>query len=182
MTQRALLIIDVQHGLISGLPIVRGDEVVATIAGLADAARAAKVPVIYVQHDDDEDPLLQPGSAGWQIDARIAPQPGEPVVRKRFRDSFHDTTLSEELAQRGIDTLIVAGCMTQYCVQSGCASAVGRGYDVVLVGDAHGTIDTGGLSAAQIVEHHNLLLHGLEAGKNRLRVAPSETVLAELAG
>jgi nicotinamidase-related amidase len=159
MKNSALVIVDVQVGLIEAPRYAyRGGEVVARIKELIAAARASDTPVVFVQHDGGEDSPVKLGSPGWHIHPEIAPAEGETVIRKQASDSFLDTTLREELEAIGARRIFVVGCNTQYCVDTTCRSAISHGFDVTLVGDAHTTTDNGVLSAAQIIEHHNLTL------------------------
>lgn len=175
----ALVVIDVQAGIFEGLRPFQFDEVVGRIAGLLDLARATNTPVIYVQHSGGEGHRLHPSTPGWEIHPAIRPLPTEPVVHKRECDSFFETTLQAELQQRQIDRLIVAGCMTEYCVDTTCRRAVSLGYDVWLASDAHTTADTEQLGAAEIIAHHNALLDGLSAGAHRIEIKPvAEITLA----
>ncbi len=130
----ALLVIDVQNDVVAdGFD---SDVVVERISKVVDAARTASLPVIYVQHEDD---YMQPGTAGWQIRAEIAPIEGEPIVAKRYPDSFVETTLVETLAGLGIGHLIVAGAQSDACVRATSHRALSEGYDVTLISDAHTT-------------------------------------------
>src|SRR6476659_2662570 len=98
----ALLVIDVQNGMFAqDDPVYQGAELLATIGELLAKARAAEVPVIYIQHN------------GWPIHPAIAPSEGDPVVRKATPDSFHETMLQAELEARGIVKLIVTGIQTE---------------------------------------------------------------------
>jgi nicotinamidase-related amidase len=63
--------------------------------------------------------------------------------------------------------------MTQYCVDTTCRRAVSLGYDVTLVADAHTTADSGTFTVEQIVDHHNALLDGFDAGKAAISVKPT---------
>jgi nicotinamidase-related amidase len=175
-TRTALLVIDVQVGIIDGLNAYRGSEVVETIDNLLAKARAEQTPVIYVQHDGGTGDLLELGSQGWQIHPQITPKDGEPVVAKRACDSFFETELQSELEKRGIDRLVMTGCQTEYCVDTTARRAVTLGYDVVLVGDGHTTVDTIALTAAQIISHHNAVLAGFQAGKHAIAVQKSDEV------
>jgi hypothetical protein len=83
--------------------------------------------------------------------------------------------LAESLRTDGIGQLIIAGGMTEYCVDTTCRRAVTLGYDVTLVADAHLTRDTI-LTAAQIIAHHNLLLEGLSAGIHSIKVTPASEI------
>ena len=172
----ALLIIDVQVGILESERAYRSGEVLERISSLLEQSRASDTAIIYVQHDGPEGDPLEVGSPGWQIHPAIAPAAGEPVVRKRACDSFFATTLQSELEERGIRHLVVTGAMTEYCVDTTCRRATSFGYDVTLVGDAHTTHDNDLLSAAQIILHHNKLHDGFDAGDHAIAVKPAESV------
>ena len=172
----ALLVIDVQVGIIDGFHAYRGREVMEQINDLRTRARTASVPIIYVQHDGPKDDPLEAGSEGWQIHPEIKPSEEDLIIHKRACDSFFETTLQQELEARGIKHLIVTGCMTEYCVDTSARRAVSNGYDVTRVSDAHTTIDNTQLTAAQIIAHHNALLDGLDAGPHAINVKPAKDV------
>src|SRR3954466_6362559 len=109
---RALVVIDVQVGIIEGPPAVSdADRVVAHIGKLLAGARAAGAPVVFVQHQGAPGHRVAAGSRGWAIDPRITPLPAEPVVAKRECDSFYGTELDALLRGRGVKGLVVAGFM-----------------------------------------------------------------------
>ncbi|MER6789717.1 cysteine hydrolase family protein [Streptomyces sp. NPDC000658] len=150
----ALLVVDVQNGVVAGAP--RRDEVIANIRALVDAARAQDVPVVWVQHSDDQ---LVSGSEEWRYVDELVRQESEPLVHKTYFDSFEDTELESELARRGVGRLVVAGAQTDACIRSTLHGAFVRGYDVTLVGDAHTTEDLtayGAPAPEQVVAHTNL--------------------------
>jgi nicotinamidase-related amidase len=156
-TQTALLVIDVQVGLVAGEnPIDRADELFACINSLIEKARSSNAPVIYVQ-DVDVDEV---GSPGFQIHPAVAPLEGDLIIHKRAADAFYDTPLQVELETRGIKHLVVTGCKTEYCIDTTCRLATNLGYDVTLVKDAHATTGNGVLAASQIIAHHNHVLDG----------------------
>jgi nicotinamidase-related amidase len=184
VTKKAVVIIDVQNGILDFPGLTRPaetrvalDAVVARIAQLVERARAQGVPVLFVQHDGGPGHPLQRGVPGWQIRPELAPAPGEPIVHKTACDSFFQTTLASELASRRIDRLIVAGCMTQYCIDTSVRRAVSLGYDVTLVADGHQTADSGRLTFEQIIAHHNELLHGFHAATHSVSVTPISQIL-----
>ena len=172
----ALLIIDVQVGIIEGFGAYRGREVLQQINDMRSKARAANVPIIYVQHNGEKGHPLEPGTKGWLIHPEIDPEEGELVIRKRASDSFFETTLQRELDARGIKHLVIAGCMTEYCVDTTSRRAITLGYDVTLVSDAHTTVDNERLTAAQIIAHHNAILDGFDAGPHAITLKPAEDV------
>ena len=173
----ALLIIDVQVGIIDGFHAFRGRDVLDHINRLRAKARASNTPVIYVQHDGETGHPLEPGTAAWEIHPDIKPHDGDLIIRKRASDSFFETTLQRELEARAVKHLIITGCMTEYCVDTTSRRAVSAGYDVTLVSDAHTTIDNKLLMAEQIIAHHNLLLDGFDAGSHSIAVKPADEII-----
>lgn len=150
----ALIVIDVQNGVVANAH--ERDAVVATIGGLVDKARAEDVPVVWVQHNDDE---LERDSEAWQYVAELRPRATEPVVHKRYGDSFEDTTLEDELTVRGVGRVIVTGAQTDACIRATLHGAFVRGYETVLVSDAHTTEDFSayGLPPAEkVIAHTNM--------------------------
>jgi nicotinamidase-related amidase len=151
----ALLIIDVQNGVVAGSP--RRDDVIANINTLVDKARAEDVPVVWVQHSDDGG--LKRDSDNWQYVPELVRQESEPLVHKRYGDSFEDTDLEAVLAERGVGRLVVTGAQTDACVRSTLHGAFTRGYDATLVGDAHTTEDLSEYGAPEpelVIAHTNL--------------------------
>jgi nicotinamidase-related amidase len=149
---RALLIIDVQHGVL-GQAHDR-DRVVANVAAVVEKARAAGVDVIWVQHHDEHVPR---GSDGWQL--VLERLEAEPLVEKAFADAFEDSELEAVLAERGIGSLVLAGAQTDECIRGTLHGAVARGYDATLVADAHTTEDLsewGAPPPAAVISHTNL--------------------------
>jgi nicotinamidase-related amidase len=150
----ALLVIDVQNGVVA--KAYERDAVVANIAALVERARAEGVPVVWVQHHDDG---LVRGSDEWRIVPELTPADAEPLVEKTYGDSFEDTTLEEVLAGLGVGRLLVVGSQTDACVRSTLHGAFTRGYDTILVSDAHTTEDLSSWGApppGQVVAHTNL--------------------------
>lgn len=180
MARTALVVIDVQKGIFSGKqPSPHWPRILQRIGALAARAARAGLPVIYVQHDGTPGHRLEVGSEGWQLDPVLAPTPPSAVCRKTACDSFFETTLEAELDRRAVERLVVAGCMSQFCVDTTCRRAVSLGYDVVLAGDAHATADAGALAADQIIAHHNDTLDGFDAGGAEVRVLPAAAIPLE---
>ncbi|MEH0516127.1 MULTISPECIES: cysteine hydrolase family protein [unclassified Streptomyces] len=150
----ALLVIDVQKGVVAGAP--RRDEVIANIGALIDTARAQGAPVVWIQHSDGE---LVRGSENWQYVEELVRLDPEPLVHKTYFDSFEDTELESVLAEHGVGRVFVTGAQTDACIRSTLHGAFVRGYDVTLVGDAHTTEDLsqyGAPAPEQVIAHTNL--------------------------
>jgi nicotinamidase-related amidase len=150
----ALLVVDVQNGVVEKAH--DRDAVVARVAGLVDKARSQDVPVVWVQHAEDQ---MTPGAQSWQIVPELSPDDSEPHIEKIYGDSFEDTNLESVLSDRGVGRLIVVGAQTDACIRSTLHGALTRGYDAILVSDAHTTEDLsewGAPPPAQVIGHTNL--------------------------
>jgi nicotinamidase-related amidase len=132
----ALVVVDMQNAVVEAAH--HRQAVVANIVSLVARARAHGAPVIWVQHSDDH--VLE-GSAGWEFITELPRLTSDPVVAKHYGDSFEDSTLESHLAQLRVGRVVVAGAQTDACVRATLHGAFVRGYDTVLVSDAHTTED-----------------------------------------
>lgn len=153
-----LLVVDVQVDVMKAAwDAVR---VVGRVARVVERARAAGVPVLWIQHEDEE---LVRGSPGWEFVPALAPAAGELRVAKRHNSAFEETALDAELAALGASHLVVAGAQTQWCIRCTVHAALERGYDLTLVEDAHTTedMDLGSgrrIAARDVVDALNLAM------------------------
>ena len=150
----ALLVIDVQNQVVADAWDREG--VIGRISTLVDRARGEDVPVIWVQHSDADMPI---DSDGWQYVPELTLGDTEPVVHKRYGDSFEDTDLESLLAKRRVGRRVVTGAQTDACIRSTLHGALVRGYDATLVEDAHTTEDLRQwgvpVSPEQVIAHTN---------------------------
>lgn len=167
-----LMVIDVQEAMFGAAEPLNGHAVVARIQDLIARARAAKVPVFYVQHDGGTGDEFDRNGPGFPFMAEIAPQPGDSVTVKKRNSGFYETDLHEKLQAAHIDHIIVCGMQTEYCVDATVRSAFDRGYRVTVVCDAHTTFDSQLLPAATIIAHTQHIWNGRFA---RLKLAEDIT-------
>jgi nicotinamidase-related amidase len=132
----ALLVIDVQIGVV--LNAFEKDAVVLQINKAIDSARANDLPVIWVQHSEDDMPI---GSHYWEIIPELVPEDHDGRVEKIHGSSFQETDLAEILQEHDISHLYVTGAQSENCVNATTVDALERGYRVSLVSDAHTTDD-----------------------------------------
>jgi nicotinamidase-related amidase len=176
----ALLIIDVQLGLFDGAqPVYDGLALIGRINTLAQRARRAGVPIVFIQDHD----VGAPDSSAWQLHPALDAQPADLYIRKPYSDSFYQTALQAALAERDVTHLVIAGCKTDACVDATSRRALSLGYDVTLVSDGHSTTDNSFLSAAQSIAYYNIILDGLGLedgfgnGQHSITVCPAQDVL-----
>ena len=90
-----LLIVDVQVGVMSGA--WEASRTIKNVSRAVERARAHGVPVIWVQHSDEE---LSYGSAEWQLPPDLVPVEEELRIHKQFNSAFEQTPLEQELADQ----------------------------------------------------------------------------------
>lgn len=151
----AVIVIDLQKGNLVNAHDVEG--VVSRTAKLVERARSENVSVIWVQHNDDEMPL---GSLEWEMYDGLDPVAGEVMINKVWSDSFQETGLEDTLREIGAERLVIAGAATDFCIRNTWHSALLKGFDTVLVEDAHttggGEFDGTPLPAEMIIQFTNM--------------------------
>ena len=171
----ALLVIDVQNNVVEGAH--NRDGVIANINTLVDKARGEGVPIVWVQHNDPRN--MPRDSDGWQYVPELKRDEAEPLVHKQYGDSFEETDLEDVLAQHRVGRLVVTGAQTDACIRSTLHSALVRGYDATLVGDAHTTDDNseyGAPTPDKVIAHINLYWNWETAPGRKGAVVPTESV------
>jgi nicotinamidase-related amidase len=174
--QPVLLVVDVQAGVVQDA--WEAPRVIGNVARAVERARAGGVPVVWVQHADDE---LPTGSAAWQWVPELVPAEGEALIPKQFNSSFEQTTLDDELARLGATHIVLAGAATNWCIRATAYGALERGYDLTLIQDAHttGSMQLEGgmrIEAAQVVQELNIAMTWLSYPGRRNGTATAEAV------
>ncbi len=156
-----LLIVDVQVDVMKNT--WEAARIIENVGLAVKKAREQSVPVIWVQHSDDE---LVYGTPSWQWVPELSPAEGEVRIHKEFNSSFEQTSLDEILASLGATHIVLAGAATNWCIRATAYGALDRGYDLTLIEDAHTTVtmDLGGgirIEAADIVHELNAAMSWL---------------------
>ena len=140
MTDTALILVDIQNDYFSGGRWqVDGMEGATTnAAALLDHARQHSLRVVHIRHESRSDTaaFFRPDSEGARIHAMVEPLPSETVILKHRPNCFHQTKLHEFLREAGVSRLIIAGAMSQMCIDATTRSAVDLGYHVTVAHDA----------------------------------------------
>ena len=163
----ALLVIDVQNDFCHaggyfarfGFDVSPCAEVVPRIAGVVATARRHGLPVVWTKSTNADPPVHRlrparfrdeaaggrppdqfvPGSWGWSVVAELEPADSDLVVEKPRYDAFLRTSLEDDLRDRGVSTVVVAGVITNCCVDTTARSAFMRGFDVLVLRDCVAT-------------------------------------------
>jgi nicotinamidase-related amidase len=171
-----LVVVDVQVGVVNDA--WEAPRVVNNVSRAVERARAEGVPVIWVQHSNDE---LPRGSPQWQWVPELVPSKGEPSIDKQFNSAFEQTSLDAELARLGATHIVLTGAATNWCIRATAYGALDRGYDLTLVKDAHttGSIELEGgatIEAANIVRELNVAMTWLEYPGRKNGTANAEEI------
>ena len=154
MSNSALMIVDVQKRLIDNHPY-NEKKVIENIKKLILTARNNGQEVIYVRHDDGEGSELAKGTEGWQIYDEILPNNDEKIFDKKFNSAFIKTGLKEYLESKNIDTIILTGLQTEYCIDATCKSAFEHEYKVIIPEETNTTFDNEYLLGEKLYEFFN---------------------------
>ncbi|MDQ0572715.1 nicotinamidase-related amidase [Variovorax paradoxus] len=166
--RRALVVIDVQNEYFEGggLPIEYPpvEQSLPNIAKAMDAARAAGTPVVVVRHHAPKGaPVFQADTHNGELHPEIAKRPRDHLITKAFPSVFTGTDFADWLARHEIDTLSVAGYMTQNCDASTVFEAMHRGLNVEFLSDATGALPysnaAGHVSAEEIHRVFSVVFH-----------------------
>lgn len=149
----ALLVMDYQNGILGH--VSNADALLERAGKAIDIARRQGATVGYVRvafNDDDIEALpernkmaafvpqygdgIRDGFQGTAIHEAVAPQPGDIVVRKTRVGPFTTTDLAQQLRDRGITTLVLAGISTSGVVLSTVREAADLDYKLFVLADA----------------------------------------------
>ena len=153
----AVVVVDLSRGFTEARFPTGSDlsaEVGAT-ARVIEAARSAGVPVVYTTIAYEPGDAAGDGALAWlrkapglavlaagselvEIDPRIEPRAGEPVLVKKGASAFFGTDLAERLRAEGVDTVLVCGATTSGCVRASVVDAVQHGFPTLVVREAVG--------------------------------------------
>lgn len=157
VTQLGVMVVDVQTGLFStDPPPFEASGVIQRINQVTAAARLAGIAVVMVQHQGPVDgDWLVPATDSWKLHRDLVVAPGDLSVRKTTGDAFYKTDLEKQLRERGIESLVLAGYATEFCIDSTLRNAVSKEFEVFVVSDAHTTNDAPLLKAHAIRQYFN---------------------------
>ncbi|GAA0076791.1 cysteine hydrolase family protein [Clostridium sp. CTA-5] len=154
MKNIVLMVVDCQNALIKAHPY-NEQKVIENIKKLILTARDNKKEVLYVCHDDGKGSELEQGTHGWQVYDNIAPNSGELIFDKQYNSAFFRTNLREYLESKEIDTIILVGLQTEYCIDATCKSAFDYGYKIIIPEGTNTTFDNEYLPGDKLYEFYN---------------------------
>jgi nicotinamidase-related amidase len=177
MKKSAVLVIDVQQGLCEDKGAAHDcPGTISRINRVTEKARAAGVPVIFIQHEETKGEQLEYATPAWQLADGMTANESDARVRKTTCDSFLRTNLGSLLQSAQVNHLIICGMHTEYCVDSTTRSALAHGFPVTLISDAHTSAGNAALTAQQVIAHHNATLPNISSFGPRVTLATSAEI------
>ena len=106
------------------------------------AAREHEVPVIVIQHASPQPdaPVFLKGSKEWELHPEVAARPHDVLIHKSLPGGFTGTELETWLRDRGVETVVIAGYMTQMCCDTTARQAMHLRFGVEFLSDETGTL------------------------------------------
>jgi len=172
----ALIVVDMQVGLLAGPPKHDLQEVIERINLLSAWVRRRSGKVVWIQHRGPAGDDFEPGKPGWSILAELDRQPSDVVVEKTLNDAFAGTELQATLQRIAARRLLITGWATDFCVDATVRSAVSHDHEVVVVADGHTVSDRPHLDAPTVKQHHNWIWRNL-LSNNPVRVLDTAELL-----
>jgi nicotinamidase-related amidase len=151
----AMLVVDMQVGLLNGKPKHDLPGVIERINRLAARVRANGGSVIFIQHCGRRGDDFEPQTSGWALLPELVRDPADIVVQKALNDPFAGTDLQARLKAIAPDRVLITGWATDFCVDATVRSAVTNHHDVIVVADGHTLNDRPHLDAVSVIRHHN---------------------------
>jgi nicotinamidase-related amidase len=173
----ALIVVDMQVGLLNGEPKHDLHGVIQRINRLSAKIRGRLGHVIFVQHCGGEGDDFEPETPGWAVLPVLHRAPSDLFVRKSLTDPFAGTDLAARLQAIAPDRILIAGWATDFCVDATVRSAVSHNYDVVVVTDAHTLNDRPHLDAKSVIRHHHWVWSHLITARSITLTSTDELLL-----
>lgn len=174
----AMLVVDMQVGLLNGEPKHDLYGVIERINRLAANVRRQSGTVIFVQHCGGAGDDFEPDTPGWALLPELDRDPADIIVRKTLNDPFAETDLAARLKQIAPDRVFITGWATDLCVDTTVRSAVSNHHHVVVVTDGHTLNDRPHLDAASVIRHHNWVWSELITRRS-IRLSPTDELLRD---
>lgn len=142
--KQALIVIDVQNEYFEGgaMPVTYPANSFDNIKKAITSAKAHQIPVVYVKHlCPPEADCFRPDSFGQELHADLIALGADHILTKKMVSAFPETDLQDYLSSKEIDTVTIAGFMTQMCCDTTARYAAHMGYHVNFLSDGTGTLD-----------------------------------------
>ena len=140
-----LVLVDIQNDYFPGgrMELVAMEGASRNAANILKMFRQRQLPVFHIKHVSTRPgaTFFLPGTTGVNIHESVAPLDGEPVIEKRFPNSFRGTSLLDRLKAEGIARVIICGAMSHMCIDATTRAAFDLGFLCTVIEDGCATRD-----------------------------------------
>jgi nicotinamidase-related amidase len=172
----AIIVVDMQVGLLNGPPKHDLEGVIQRINLLTAMVRKQSGKVIWVRHCGRTGDGFERDTEGWSFLPELSRHRDDVVVEKTLNDAFVRTSLQEALERIAPDRVLVTGWATDSCVDSTIRSAISNDYNVVVVSDGHTVSDRPHLGATAVIRHHHWVWSGLITNRSVRMMTTSQLI------
>lgn len=148
-----LLVVDTQKQIVKR-ELYQFELFVYRVRELIKTARANNVEVIYVRHDGGEGSEMTKGTEGFEIYDEFKPLEGEKIFDKKYNSAFRGTGLLEYLKDKGEDTIMLVGLLTDYCIDATVKAGFEHGFKMLVPSKANSTFDNDFMSAEKTYNYY----------------------------
>lgn len=148
-----LLVVDTQKAIVSDA-LYQFELFEYRVKELIKTARKNQIEVIYVRHDAGEGSELTKGMEGFEIYEEFRPLEGEKIFDKKYMSAFKGTGLLEYLKEKGEDTIMLIGLMTDYCIDATVKAGFEHGFHMLVPSKANSTVDNAFMSAEKTYNYY----------------------------
>ena len=149
-----LLVVDTQKA-ITNSSLYQFELFEANIKKLIHKARQNNIEVVFVRHDDGVGKELTKGNEGFDIYEGFQPIEDEIIFDKNVNSSFKDTGLLQYLRNKEVNTIIIVGLQTDYCIDATIKSGFEHGFRIIVPANTNSTFDNKYMSAEQTYNYYN---------------------------
>ncbi len=145
--RRALVLVDIQQQYFDGLLEIQyppHEQSLPRITAALDAATAAGIPIVVVQHSAGEGaPVFAPGTPEYELHPEVESRRTETwkSLTKQYGSVYADTDLAQWLRDQNVDTVTLVGYMTNNCILGSAVEAEAIGFTTEVLSDATGAIN-----------------------------------------
>ncbi|MDY0888942.1 isochorismatase family protein [Kosakonia sp. CFBP8986] len=170
VAQRVVMVVDMQNGVFA-TPRHQRAQCVARINQLTAVAET----VIFIQHAEAGG--LEEGSEGFALLPELTQPASAFYVTKTACDAFYKTGLEALLREWAIESFVICGCATDYCVDTTLKNGASKGFAITVAEDAHTTADRAAAKATTLIDHYNEVWRTLIVPDNPVQVKSVDTIV-----
>lgn len=144
MSNKALLLVDVQQNMVDGpWAAPNGGNIRAKAESVLSKARELGWHIVHIRNVGPDGDIDEYGSPGWEL--VLTPTAGEIVVDKRSKDVFEtNPNLADDLHAMGVEKVFLFGLQSEFCVRESALGAKENGFEVAVPNGWHFTYPSSG--------------------------------------